>query len=264
MADRKISELSLASRVYDADFMVVVTGVNQLVPGQSDVYVDKVTTRFPLSGLATWISRVNEVVSGCTGIQIIPSINTGLSPARPNTITICTTGVSYSGHTHTSSDITNFGSAVSGLVQQQLKFLDTETANSVAGTFQTLSGLSINVANSGKYVCELGLIMQGTASTQITGLISSTGIVASNSNLLNIYGTWNYVNSSGLYNSSVSMTGTNGARIASGLANTQTLVNRFSVSTYATESDRLDIKFTANDTDGKILAGSWFKVEKVI
>lgn len=262
MADRKISELSTASRVFDADYMVVVTGVNQLVPGQVDVYVDKVTTKFPLSGLATWTFRVNEVVSGCTGIQIIPQINTGVGNGRPNTISICTTGVSYVGHTHTASNITDFGSAVSGLMQQQVKFLDSETANSVAGTFQTLSGLSINVANNSKYVCELGLIMGGINTTQITGLVSSTGIAASNNNLLSVYGTWNYVQDSGLYNSSVSITG-NG-KVASNLSNTQTVITKFAISTYATESDQLNIRFTANDTDGKILQGSWFKVEKVI
>jgi hypothetical protein len=264
MADRKISELSTASRVFDADYMVVVTGVNQLVPGQEDVYVEKVTTKFPLSGLSTWVFRINEVVSGCTGIQIVPQINTGVGTGKPNTISICTTGVSYVGHTHTSSDITNFGSAVSGLMQQQLKFLSTETANSTAGTFQTLSGLSIDVANNSKYICELGLIMSGISSTQITGLISSTGIAASNNNLLTVYGTWNYVQDSGLYNSSSSVTGTNGGRIASNLTSTQTVINKFTVSTYATESDRLNIQFTANDTNGKVLAGSWFKVEKVI
>lgn len=262
MADRKISELSTASRVFDADFMVVVTGVNQLVPGQSDVYVEKVTTKFPLSGLSTWVFRVNEVVSGCTGIQIVPQINTGVGNGRPNTISICTTGVSYVGHTHTASNITDFNSTVSGLVQQQLKLLSTETANSVAGSYQTLSGLSINLANNSQYVCELGLIVAGTSSTQVTGLISSTGIAASNNNLLTVYGTWNYISDSGLYNSSTSVTGSRA--VASNLTNTQTVVTKFTASTHPTESDQLNIRFTANDTDGKILPGSWFKVEKVI
>lgn len=262
MADRKISELSTASRVFDADFMVVVTGVNQLVPGQSDVYVEKVTTKFPLSGLSTWIFRINEVVSGCTGIQIVPQINTGLANGRPNTISICTTGVSYVGHTHTASNITNFNSAVSGLVQQQLKLLGNETANSVAGAYQTLSDLSINLANNSSYVCELGLIMGGVNSTQVTGMVSSTGIAASNNNLINIYGTWNYVSDSGLYNSSTPVTGSRA--IANNLTNTQTLVTKFTARTHATESDQLNIRFTANDTDGKILPGSWLKVEKVI
>jgi hypothetical protein len=262
MADRKISELSTASRVFDADFMVVVTGVNQLVPGQSDVYVEKVTTKFPLSGLSTWVFRVNEVVSGCTGIQIVPQINTGVGNGRPNTISICTTGVSYVGHTHTASNITDFNSTVSGLVQQQLKLLSTETANSVAGSYQTLSGLSINLANNSQYVCELGLITSGINTTQVTGLVSSTGIAASNGNLLTVYGTWNYVSDSGLYNSSTSVTGSR--TIANNLTSTQTVVTKFTASTHATESDQLNIRFTANDINGKILAGSWFKVEKVI
>lgn len=262
MADRKISELNSAARVFDADYMVVVTGVNQLVPGSNDVYVDKVTSKFPLSGLATWSFRVNEVVSGCTGIQIIPQINTGNAIATPNTISICTTGVSYEGHTHTTNDITDFNAAVSGLMQQKLKFLSTETANSQAGDFITLSGLSIDLANNSKYVCELGLIMHGVSSTQISGLIASTGIDGTNNNLLTVHGTWNYVSDSGLYNSSASVTGS--SMIANNLSSTQTLVTKFTTSTHATESDQLNIKFTANDTNGKILPGSWFKVEKVI
>lgn len=266
MADRKISELSLGTRVHDADFIVVVTGVNQYVdpadPAQG--FKQLVTSKVPLSGMAAWTFRINEMVSGCTGIQIIPQINTGLSPAKMNTISICATGLALTNHTHTASNITDFGSAVSGLIQQQLKFLDSEIINSATGTFQTLSGLSVNVANGSKYICELGLIVGGSNTTQITGLIASTGIDASNNNLLSVYGTWNYVQDSGLYNSSISVTGSNGARIASGLANTQTVVTKFSVSTYVHESDRLNIKFTANDTNGKILPGSWIKVEKVI
>lgn len=262
MADRKISELTTASRVFDADFMVVVTGVNQLVPGSSDVYVEKVTTKFPLSGLSTWVFRINEVVSGCTGIQIVPQINTGIGSGRPNTINICTTGVSYVGHTHTTSDITNFNSAVSGLFQQQLKLLNIQVANSTPGSYEALSGLSINLANNSKYVCELGLIMSGISSTQITGLVSSTGIAASNGNLLTVYGTWNYVSDSGLYNSSTSVTGA--CSIANNLTSTQTVVTKFTAATHETESDRLNINFTANDSNGKILPGSWFKVEKVI
>lgn len=262
MADRKISELNLASRVFDADYMVVVTGVNQLVPGSSDVYVDKVTTKFPLSGLTTWSFRVNEVVSGCTGIQIVPQINTGNAIATPNTIRICTTGVSYEGHTHTANNITDFNNAVSGLMQQRLRSLSSEVGNSQAGVFQTVSGLSIDLVNNSTYVCELGLIMEGISSTQITGVISSTGIAASNDNLLTVHGTWNYVSDSGLYNSSSSVTGQ--YAIANNLGGRQTLVTKFTASTSATESDRLNIDFTANDTDGKILPGSWFKVEKVI
>lgn len=53
-------------------------------------------------------------------------------------------------------------------------------------------------------------------------------------------------------------------RIANNLTNTQTLVTKFTARTHATESDQLNIRFTANDTDGKILPGSWLKVEKVI
>lgn len=263
MADRKISELNLASKVHDADYMVVVTGVGQLVPGQTDVFREKVTTKFPLSGLSTWIFRVNEVVSGVSGIQVIPVINTGSNPAtsKPNSITLSTTGVSFVGHTHTVASITDFSTGVSNLVQQELKYLNNDTSTSTAGDFITLSGLSINLNANTKYVCELGLIMSGNNSN-ITGLVSSTGIASSNQNLLSVHGTWNYVSGSSLYNSDVSLTGS--YTIGNSIGDIKTLTNKFTVSTFATESDRLDIRFTSNNTDGKILQGSWFKVEKVI
>jgi hypothetical protein len=268
MADRKISELGEARRVFDGDYLVVVTGVGQFKnpADPSQGYVDYVTTRVPISGLSTWSFRINEMVSGCTGIQIIPAINTGLTPPGMNKISICTTGVSYSGHTHTSSDITNFGSSVSGLVEQRIKVLSAPVSKT--GTLTSINDLSFDVTANTKYLCEVGLIVSGTTtSTQFSGLVSSTGIAASNSNLLLAYGTWNYnertASDGKNYSTATPVTGV--CLIGSGINNgNMTLVNKFTVQTYVTEADRLTVQFGTNNTDGAILAGSWFKAEKVI
>jgi len=267
MADRKISELGEARRVHDADYLVVVTGIGQFkVPSDiSQGYVDYVTTRVPISGLSTWSFRINEVVSGCSGIQIIPTINTGLTPPSMNTIRVCTTGVSYSGHTHTSSNITNFGSSVSGLVEQRIKFLSSDVSKT--GSLTALTGLTLNLEPNTKYLCELGLVVDQTSTaTQFSGLVTTTGISASNTNLLNVYGTWNYNDSDGKYRStSTPVTGV--ALIASGInTGAMTLVNKFTVSTFETEGDQLSVRFGVNgvDNQGKVNAGSWLKAEKVI
>jgi len=268
MADRKISELGEARRVHDADYLVVVTGVGQFkVPSDpSQGYVDYVTTRVPISGLSTWSFRINEMVSGCTGIQIIPSINTNLNPPSINKITICTTGVSYSGHTHTVSNITNFNSSVSGLVEQRIKTLTSSVSKT--GPLTSLPDLSMDLTPDTRYLCEVGLIVGGTTnSTQFSGLVSSTGIAASNNQLLSVYGTWNYnermPNDGKNYSTSTPVTGV--CLIGSGINNgSMTLVNKFSVKTYEREADTLTIRFGTNDADGSVLAGSWFKAEKVI
>jgi len=265
MADRKISELNQASRVFDQDYMVVVTGVGQYKnpSDPSQGFVDYVTTRVPLSGMALWTFRVNEVVSGCTGIQIIPQVNTGLNPPSINKISICTTGVSYTGHTHTSSNITNFGTAVSGLVEQRIKFLDTNVSKT--GTLTSLTGLNMDLVANTKYLCELGLIVDASSSSRFSGLVSSTGIAASNQNLLSVYGTWSYASPSNGVSYSTSTPVTGQALIGSGINNgTMTLINKFTVSTYATESDRLVIQFGTNDSDGTVKVGSWLKAEKII
>ena len=263
MADRKISELNSASRVFDKDYMVVVTGIerykNPADPGQG--YVDYVTTKIPLSGMAAWTFRVNEVVSGCTGIQIIPNINTGLVPPSINTIRICTTGVSYSGHTHVTSDISNFTSGVNSIVEQRIKFLSDDVSKT--GTLTTVSGLTTTLNANTKYLCELGLISTATTSTHLSGLVTSTVIAASNNNLLNVYGTCNYTEpGTSQWNTVSSITGV--TRIA-GDINTGlvTTVHKFTVSTYVTESDSLNVQFGTNDTDGTIKAGSWLKVETI-
>lgn len=268
MADRKISELNEAGRVFDKDYLVVVTGVGQYrnPSDPSQGFVDLVTSRMPVSGLAAWSFRINEMVSGCTGIQIIPQINTGLVPASINKISICTTGVSYNGHTHTSTNITDFGSAVSGLVEQRIKILTTPVNNSGTSTLTQLNELSMNLTPNTKYLCELGLILDQTASSsEIFGLISSTGTLAANNLLLNIYGTWttNDITNRTTHNSSVAVSGV--GVIVSGINTAKTTnINKFTVATYATEADRLLVRFTANNTDGTVLPGSWLKVEKVI
>lgn len=256
MADRKISELPPATRVYDADYLVVVTGVNQLKnpSNPEEGYVDLVTSRVPISGLSAWSFRVNEVVSGCTGIQIIPQVNTGLFPAKINTISICATGLAYANHTHTASDISDFGSSVSGLVEQRIVMLSNNIAKT--GTETLVSGLSLSLNSGTKYLCEVGIIVSGTStSTRFSGVISSTGIEASNANLLSVHGTWNGTNSS-VTGLSLLATGIN--------SGDQTLVHKFTVSTYNTESDTIRLKFSTDNIDGGIKAGSWLKAEKVI
>lgn len=256
MADRKISELTQATRVHDADYLVVVTGINQLKnqSNPEEGYVDYVTTRVPLSGLSTWSFRVNEVVSGCTGIQIIPQINTGLVPAKINTISICATGLAYANHSHASSEISDFGSSVSGLIEQKIVVLSNNVAKT--GDQTSVSGLSLSLNSGTKYLCEVGIIVSGTStSTQFSGIVSSTGIEASNSNLLTVYGTWNGTNNP--------VTGL--SLLATGINNgDQTLIHKFVVSTYNTESDSISFKFSTNDSDGGVKTGSWLKAEKVI
>lgn len=273
MADRKISELNQASRVYDADYMVVVTGIDQTIPGQTTA-VEKVTTKFPLSGLATWVFRVNEVVSGVSGIKITPSINNDGSvlSAKPNTVLISTTGVSYDGHTHTSNNITDFNAKVNSLVKQDLKFLNEDVKpdqiTAPPGTYIHLTGvgdtsLEINLAANSKYVCELGLIVSGDTSN-ISGYISTTGTRESNYSLLGINGTWNYLSGTPLttYNSSVSVTGE--VLLANNIAGVYTLINKFSVNTYLNSEEQISVSFTSDNVNGAILKGSWLKAEKVI
>lgn len=266
MADRKISELNEAGRVFDKDYLVVVTGVGQYKnpSDPSQGFVDLVTSRVPISGLAAWSFRINEMVSGCTGIQIIPHVNTGLFPPSMNKISICTTGVSYNGHKHTSADITDFGNAVSGLVEQQIKILGTPVSYTGAPT--PVNELSINLKPNTKYLCEVGLILNQTnSSTKVSGQISSTGILATNNNLLNMYGTWNTndLTNQSIYNTSSAMSGW--ATIVDGInTGLTTSINKFTVSTYVTESDKLLVRFAANNVDGAVLAGSWLKAEKIV
>lgn len=70
--------------------------------------------------------RVGQLVVSGTGINI--SYNDNL-----NTLIVSTTGVSFAGHSHTSSDITNFNSSVSGLLP----------------VTNILGGSNINVSTSG-------------------------------------------------------------------------------------------------------------------
>lgn len=76
---------------------------NYSLVGHNHVYTD----------ITNWASGIDSVVSTLllagTGIALIED-------TLNDTLTIATTGVSYSGHTHTSSEITNFNSSVSGLL----------------------------------------------------------------------------------------------------------------------------------------------------
>jgi len=266
MADRKISELNLGTRVFDEDYIVVVTGVNQYIdnadPGQG--FKQIVTSRVPLSGMAAWTFRINEMVNGCTGIQIIEHVNTGLTPARMNTIDICATGLALEEHTHFASQITDFNSSVNALVSQQIAVLD--TVYETTGVTNDIPELSVDLVPNATYLCQIGLIASGTSSsTELYGMISTTGIDASNTNLLNAYGTWHTQEPENYRSYSTSVTVTGMALIASGTTvGDMTIVNNFTVKTYATESDRISFRWYTDSTDGQILPGSWIKAEKVI
>ena len=144
MADRKISELSETSSVASGDVIVVVTGVG--VGGAT-----LTTTKLPMSGLMNHVVKIDEITTGGTGIHLV---NT-LSSTQPNTVAINTTGLALAVHTHTASDITDFSSAVSGEVQQIIKFQDTDLANTGAALVPS-TDLSIPLASNSKYLDSVG------------------------------------------------------------------------------------------------------------
>lgn len=277
MADRKISELPLAQKVFDSDLLVAVTGYGQRIDplDLNSEYVSFITTKIPVSGFMANAFRVNEVVNGGTGIMIKPDINnTNPNTATLNTIELNVTGVAFTTHQHVVSDITNFASGVSGQVQQIIKFQNSDL--SCTGNLDIQStDLAIPLAANSMYLCELGTIFVNNEETSvISGLINVTGDMSVNYPT-QMYGTWNHVlagaNSYAVSNSSdlVSDYGTLVGPInASQVNNMLTVVNKFTVETTSNEADTISFVFTTNSTNtatsGVLKKGSWLKAEKII
>jgi hypothetical protein len=263
MADRKISELDFAPSVASGDIMVVVTGVT--VPG-----AELITKKFPLSGLVNNIVNINELITAGTGVHLVTTINNN----SPNLVNINISGYAYTQHNHTASNITNFGSAVSGLVQQIIKVQDTDIAST--GSLWIESNLSIPLNSNSKYLCEIGTIfVSDEADIDISGAITVTGLMSVNYPT-KIYGNWKYYHLDNqndlLSKGSTSAISGYGVLIkdttsaVSGLP--ISIVNKFVVETAASESDTIRFDFTTNSSDsatsGVLKKGSWLKVEKII
>ena len=264
MADRKISELSETTTVASGDVIVVVTGVG--VGGAT-----LTTHKLPMSGIVRDIVNVNELVTAGTGVHSVATTST----TAPNQVEINITGYAYADHTHTSSNITDFGSSVSGLIEQNIKFQSTDIA-ATGKTTVASTDLVIPLAANSKYLCELGtIIVNNENATVMSGLVEITGTTRVN-NPTQMYGTWNTLDT----NSSTQAVVTNTANTISksgalhdsldgSLQNSIiTLVNSFVVETTNNEADTATFKFATdssnNATSGVLKKGSWFKAEKVI
>ena len=263
MADRKISELSEAVSVASGDYIVVVTGVG--VGGAT-----LTTNKFALSGLVNNIVNIDELITGGTGLHIVSDLNDD----SPNTLEINVSGYAYTDHTHVASDITDFSSAVSGEVQQIIKFQTTDLPNTGTALVES-SDLSIELSANSKYLCQLGTILNANEDADVSGLVNVTGTMEVNYPTI-LYGTWNHleIDNQGhafIHNENAAVTGY-GLVIDSvgtdGLGESYTLVNNFMVETTNGEADTLTFGFVTNSTNqstsGVLKKGSWFKAEKVL
>ena len=264
MADRKISELAEAASVASGDVMIVVTGVG--VGGST-----LTTKQIPLSGLTNHIVNIEELVTPNTGIFLVSTP----SATAKNKIEINTTGLAYTDHTHVAANVTDFGSAVSGLVEQNVKF---QSADLVAVDKTTVEStdLVIPLSANCKYLCELGtIIVNNETNTTISGFVEITGTTRVN-NPTQMYGTWNSLgtnaNSEGVVTNTINPISRSGALTDSlnSTLNNQavTLVNTFMIETTNNESDTATFMFahdsTNTATNAVLKKGSWFKAEKVI
>jgi hypothetical protein len=263
MADRKISELSEAASVASGDYIVVVTGVG--VGGAT-----LTTNRFPLSGLINNIINVEEIVLQGTGIHLVNDQNDD----TPNTLTVNVSGYAYSDHDHVAADITDFSSAVSGEVQQIIKFQSADLANTGTVLVES-SDLTIELASNSKYLCQLGTILSTNEDADVSGVISVTGTMDVNYPT-QLYGNWKdlEIDNQGhaiVHYENVSVTGY-GLLIDSvgtnGLGSSYTLVNTFTVETTNNEADTITFGFVTNSTSqatsGVLKKGSWLKAEKIL
>lgn len=263
MADRKISDLTEAQSVNPQDLLVVVTGV--------DVNGATLTTRkFPVSGLLKDIVNIDELVTAGDGI----SIDATTSSSAANTIELSVTGRALTSHTHTTSDITNFSSAVSGQVQQIIVVQPSDIA--VTDGSLTASDLEIALDANSTYLCELGTILTLNEDVDLSGIIAVTGDINDINYATKIYGTWTHLdidaNGHGAVyasNQDVKYYGNIIDTINSSYYDDPfTLVNKFTVTTTNAESDTLTFKFVMDSTDvntsGVLKQGSWLKAEKVL
>lgn len=277
MADRKISELPFAQKVFDGDLLVAVTGYGQRT-NPNDInsdYVSYITTKIPVSGFMAHAVRVNELVNGGTGIMVVSDINnTDPNNATPNTIQLNVTGVAMETHYHTVSSITNFASGVSGQVQQIIKFQTTDLA-CLDNSGTESNDLRIPLAANSMYLCELGTIfVNNETGSVISGLINVTGDMSVNYPT-QMYGTWNRLgfdtNTYPIHNSSDNVSDY-GVLVdtldATQVNNPLTIVNKFTIETTSNEADTISFVFTTNSsnpaTSGVLKKGSWLKAEKVI
>lgn len=264
MADKKISELTATPSVASGDLMVVVTGVG--TPGAT-----LVTHKFPLSGLVNNIVNINELITSGTGLHIVPTVSANL----PNTVNINVTGYAYTSHTHTASNITDFSSAISGQIQQIIKYQSTDLAATGSLWVQS-SDLSIPLSGNSKYLCELGTIFVGNeVDMNISGSVAVTGTMAVNYPT-QMYGTWNYyhIDNQGVILSRGSTSSISGYGLVIDTIHSSTtglpisLVNKFVVETTSSEADTIRFDFTTDSTvgttSGVLKKGSWLKAEKII
>lgn len=264
MADKKISELTATPSVASGDLMVVVTGVG--TPGAT-----LVTHKFPLSGLVNNIVNINELITSGTGLHIVPTVSANL----PNTVNINVTGYAYTSHTHTASNITDFSSAISGQIQQIIKYQSTDLA-ATGSLWVESSDLSIPLSGNSKYLCELGTIFVGDeVDMNISGSVAVTGTMAVNYPT-QMYGTWNYyhIDNQGIILSRGSTSSISGYGLVIDTMHSSTtglpisLVNKFVVETTSSEADTIRFDFTTDSTigttSGVLKKGSWLKAEKII
>lgn len=263
MADRKISELTEAPSVASGDMMVVVTGVG--VAGAT-----LTTNKFPLSGLVNHIVNINELVTAKTGIHIVPT----LSNTLPNKIELNVSGYAYSTHTHTAAQITDLSSAISGQIQQLIKFQSVDLPCTGKVLVES-TDLTLPLSANSKYLCELGTILSMNEDTDLSGIISVTGTMEVNYPT-NMFGTWTHadIDNQGhafLHNESNAVTGYGlliDAVGTAGLGATYTVVNSFVVETTNNEADTITFGFVTDSvnqsTSGVLKKGSWLKAEKIL
>lgn len=264
MADRKISELSEAQQISKSDIMVVVTGVG--VPSAT-----LTTNKFPVSGLLKHVVNIDELVNAGTGIHLVATTGNDIV----NTLRVNVTGYAYTSHNHLAANITDLGSAVSGYVQQIVKFQSTDLA-ATGTTYVDSSDLSIQLAANSKYVCELGTVfVNNEEASNILGGIKVTGTMEVNYPT-KLYGTWNHVYQDNqgygyLRNTISAVTGYGSLAEnlhSSALNQPLTIINKFTVETTNNESDTINFRFATNSTNaatsGVLKKGSWLKAEKII
>jgi hypothetical protein len=154
----------------------------------SGINVSSTTGNFTISvsGLnSTYISDFNEAVDDRIGSGLFVAgtgINLNYNDIA-NTFTVSVTGVSFSGHTHTSSNITDFNSSVSGLLPTIANSGDnrilTSTGSAVGINGEsnlTFNGTFLNVTGSGAFSSNLRLDSQ-TANT-IVGFDANKNITS--------------------------------------------------------------------------------------
>jgi hypothetical protein len=263
MADRKISELAEASSVANGDLMVVVTGVG--VAGST-----LTTNKFPLSGLVNNVININELITAKTGIHIVPTISATL----PNKVELNVSGYAYTSHTHTASQITDFNAAISGQVQQIIKFQTTDLPCTGKILVES-SDLTISLSANSKYLCQLGTILTSNEDIALSGFVEITGTQRVN-DPTQIYGTWSHldVDNQGhgfVHTDSSPITGY--GLLLDGMDSSVfdrpfSVINQFVVETTNNEADTITIGIATDSTNqatsGVLKKGSWLKAEKII